>query len=53
MTAAALLLYGLAAICFLAVAGNVESKRINPIGLGLFCCALLWFLQVLAPIVRQ
>ena len=48
MTAAAIILYGLAALCFLAVAGNVTA-RINPLGLGLFCCALLWFLQVLVP----
>lgn len=48
MVAVALVLYGLAALCFLAVAGNVTA-RINPLGLGLFCCALLWFLQVLVP----
>lgn len=48
MVAVALVLYGLAALCFLAVAGNVTA-RINPLGLGLLCCALLWFLQVLVP----
>lgn len=49
MVAAALLLYGAAAICFLLVAGNVTA-RINLLGLGLFCCVLLWFLRVLVPI---
>lgn len=48
MVAVALVLYGLAALCFLAVAGNVTA-RINPLGLGLLCLALLWFLQVLVP----
>lgn len=48
MVAVALVLYALAALCFLAVAGNVTA-RINPLGLGLSCCALLWFLQVLVP----
>ena len=50
MVAAALILYGAAAICFMLVAGNVAA-RINLLGLGLFCCALLWFLQVLVPLV--
>jgi hypothetical protein len=48
MTAAALILYGAAFVCFLAVAGDA-AWRINPLGLGLACCALLWFLQVLVP----
>lgn len=52
MVAAALILYGVAAICFIAAAGNV-TWRINPIGLGLFCIALLWFLQVLVPLVSR
>lgn len=51
MDVVALFLYGVAALCFLAVAGNV-TVRINPLGLGLLCCALLWFLQVLVPLVR-
>lgn len=50
MTAAALILYGLAFACFLAAAGNVAA-RINLLAAGLACCALLWFLQVLIPLV--
>lgn len=48
MVVVALVLYGAAFVCFLAVAGNVAA-RINPLGLGLACLALLWFLQVLVP----
>lgn len=51
MVAAALILYCAAAICFVLAAGNVAT-RLNMIGLGLACCALLWFLQVLVPLVR-
>jgi hypothetical protein len=50
MVAAALILYGVAFVCFLAAAGNVAS-RFNLIAVGLACCALLWFLQVLIPLV--
>lgn len=48
----ALVLYGLAFLCFFAVAGNVTA-RVNLTGLGLACCALLWFLQVLVPAVPK
>lgn len=50
MVAAALILYGLAFFCFLLAAGNVAA-RVNLIALGLALCALLWFLQVLIPLV--
>lgn len=51
MVAAAIILYGIAFVCFLAVAGNVTA-RINPLGLGLACVALLWWLQVVVPRVQ-
>lgn len=51
MAAAAIILFGLAFVCFLAVAGNVTA-RINPLGLGLACCALYWWLQVVVPLTR-
>lgn len=50
MTAAALILYGVAFACFLAAAGNVAS-RINLLAAGLACLALYWFLSVLVPLV--
>lgn len=50
MVAAALILYGAAFACFLAVAGRAQT-RLDLLGLGLACCALLWFLQVLVPLV--
>lgn len=51
MFAAALILYGVAFLCFLAVAGNVNS-RINLLGLGLACIALMGVLNVLMPRVQ-
>jgi hypothetical protein len=51
MVAAAIILYGIACICFLLVAGNVAA-RINLMGLGLFCCALYWWLQIVVPRVQ-
>ena len=50
MEAAAIILLGVACVCFLMAAGNVAA-RVNLMALGLFCCALLWFLQVLVPLV--
>jgi hypothetical protein len=52
MTAAAIILYGIAFFCFVAVAGKVEAK-IDPLGLGLACIALLWWLQVIVPLVNK
>jgi len=52
MVAAALILYGIAFFCFLATAGNVAA-RINLLGAGLACCALVWFLEVLLPVVSR
>jgi hypothetical protein len=52
MVVVALILYGLAFLCFLAVAGNVTA-RVNLTGLGLACCALVWFLQALVPQVNK
>lgn len=52
MIVAAIILYGIAVLCFLAVAGNVTGS-INPLGLGLLCCALIWWLQVVIPHVNQ
>lgn len=51
MIAAALILYAAAFLCFFLAAGNV-AWRFNLVALGLACCALLWFLQVLVPLVR-
>lgn len=53
MVAVALLLYGLAAILFVIKAGNGSVFGLDPLGLGLACCALLWFLQVLVPVVSR
>ncbi|MFC5268480.1 hypothetical protein ACFPJ1_40780 [Kribbella qitaiheensis] len=50
MVAAALILYGIAFLCFLAAAGNVAS-RVNLLAAGLACCALYWFLSALVPLV--
>jgi len=52
MVVAAVILYGIAFLCFLAVAGKVDAK-IDPLGLGLACVALLWWLQVLVPLVNR
>ena len=51
MVVAAIILYGVAFVCFLAVAGNVAA-RINLLGLGLACIALLWLLQVVVPLAQ-
>lgn len=51
MVAVALILYGLAVICFVIKAGNGTMFGLDPLGLGLACVALLWFLQVLVPAV--
>jgi hypothetical protein len=51
MVAAAIILYGLAFVLFLRHAGNTKLFGLDQAGLGLACCALLWFLQVLIPVV--
>lgn len=50
MVAAGIILYGAAFFCFLVAAGNVPT-RLNVLALGLACCALFWFLQLLVPVV--
>ena len=52
MVAAAIILYGIAFVCFLLVAGNVSAARINLLGVGLACVALLWWLQIVVPRVQ-
>jgi hypothetical protein len=49
MVAAGIILYGLAFVLFVRHAGNTKLFGLDQAGLGLACCALLWFLQVLVP----
>lgn len=51
MVVAAVILLIIACLCFLMVAGNVTT-RINPLGMGLFCLAFWWLLQVLHPLAQ-
>lgn len=51
MVVAALILYGIAFVLFVRHAGNTKLFGLDQAGLGLACCALLWFLQVLVPLV--
>lgn len=53
MVAVALVLYGLAVICFVLHAGRAYVFGLNALGLGAACIALLWWLQVLVPAVNQ
>ena len=53
MTAAALILYGFAALFFILAAGRVTWRAFELVPAGLFCLALLWFLQVLIPLVNR
>lgn len=53
MVAAALILFAAAFVCFVLYAGSATLFGMNPLGLGLACCALYWFLSVLVPIASQ
>lgn len=53
MVVVALILYAAAFVCFVCRAGRGTILGLEPLGLGLACCALLWFFQVLVPAVSK
>jgi hypothetical protein len=53
MDVVALILYAAACVCFVIHAGNAKVFGLNAAGLGLACCALLWSLQELVPLVSK